>query len=123
MADVLVIDDDVAVSAVIKAMLESADHRVVLCSAPAEAFARLETERFDLVISDAHFPGVRELEVPATVRRIAPAIPVIMATGGSSRADMAEAAATLGVRVMLLKPFRRQDLLDTVNRVLARGTT
>jgi two-component system C4-dicarboxylate transport response regulator DctD len=120
MANVLVIDDDDAVSAVMKAMLETAEHRVVLCAVPAEAYDKLQRERFDLIVSDAHFPGIAEMEVLAKVRRLDPVIPVILATGGSTQTDMAEAVSRFGVHVVLSKPFTRRDLLRAVEGALPR---
>jgi FixJ family two-component response regulator len=62
-------------------------------------------------------PGKSGLDLLAAVRLSAPSIPVVMVSGYADAATEA-AAASLGA-ALLKKPFRRQDLLDSVAEGIA----
>ena len=84
-----------------------------------ECLERLAVDRPDGILLDVHMPGLDGIE---TLRRIVadPAtasIPVLMLTGDSDPAKLAEAEA-LGARGCIPKPFDHRELRRRVRELL-----
>ena len=54
---ILLVDDDEAVLAMVKTLLESQGHRVTDVLDGTQALAAMEKESFNLVVTDVFFPG------------------------------------------------------------------
>ncbi len=118
-ASILLVDDEPAVLAAVTGMLEDVGHRVTPCARGEDALARLrETpSAYDLVLTDQTMPGLSGLDVADAVRRIQPALPIILVTG-FSRTVTEDAAAAHGVTRLLRKPVEWADLARAVQDVL-----
>lgn len=116
-ARVLVVDDDRAVRTVLKVNLSKAEMQVTLASNPDEALASLETEPFDLVLSDVKMPGGTGIELQQQIRQRWPDLPVIIMTGYGSVAD-AVAAMKGGASDYVIKPIEHDELLLIIDRAL-----
>ena len=79
----------------------------------------LEEIPADVVILDIKTPELDGLEVLRRVKRIDPAIEVVMITAYASL-ETVKLALTHGAFEYLIKPFSRQDLEDVVRRALER---
>ena len=114
---VLLVEDDPMVAAAIRGVLDDLGYKVVQASSPAEALAVLrEGAAVDLVLSDIVMPGgTSGLDLADTLDRVAPGLPVVLATGYS---DMAQ-STRLGGRALLQKPYTPQQLADALRRALA----
>lgn len=121
MARILIIDDDALVLDSMRLVLEAAGHAVVCISDGREAVARLSDENVELVITDIIMPGQEGLETILDLRRRAPNLPVIAISGGArvGTTELLPVAAKLGASATLRKPFRPDELLVVVNRLLA----
>jgi FixJ family two-component response regulator len=118
-ATVFIVDDDVGVRSSIRALLKS----VGLPSTPL-ASAREFLECFDpsqpgCLILDIRMPGMSGLELQQELNRRGAIVPVIFITGHGD-VPMAVEAMQHGAFDFLQKPFRDQDLIDRVQRGLAR---
>ena len=120
MAKILIVDDDSAVQATIRLLLERAGHSVVVASDGSKGLAIFETGDFDLLFLDIFMPGMDGFETMRMVRQHRPQIPIIVISGRpiSSEADTAPdfltMATKLGAISSLQKPFRPADLLAAV---------
>jgi CheY-like chemotaxis protein len=113
-ATILVVDDDDLVSASTAAILSDLGHEVVEVNSGAAALAALEGGlRPDLIVTDQAMPSMTGLELIERVRRLHPALPVLLATG---YADLPKTAAQQLPR--LLKPYTQQQICAEVNRLL-----
>lgn len=77
-------------------------------------------ERADLVIVDLYMPRQAGGDVVRAVQQAHPGTPVI-ATSAQFRAGLGDsgwAARALGVRRLIAKPFKREDLLSAVRELL-----
>jgi two-component system, cell cycle sensor histidine kinase and response regulator CckA len=115
---ILVVDDQAPVVTVLRRMLESAGHRVLVAERPhvaLELALRLGAE-IDLIISDVVMP---EMRGPALLQEILRSsgreYPVIFMSGYSND-DLTPADC-----VRLHKPFDRAGLLAAVNEALAKA--
>ena len=84
MARILIVDDDPAVQATIKILLDRAGHSVVGASDGRKGLAIFEAGDFDLLLLDIFMPGMDGLETMRLVHQQQPLIPVIVISGRPS---------------------------------------
>lgn len=125
MASILVIDDDRAVLATVKILLERASHTVEAVDNSRTGLRLLETQNFDLLIVDIFMPGMDGLETMRLVHQSRPDMPVLVISGqqfnhpSDRPLDFLHMAARLGAISTLHKPFRPAALLGAVDDVLS----
>src|SRR5271154_1250456 len=121
MASILVIDDDRAVLAMIKVLLERAAHTVEAVDNSQTGLQLLEAQSFDLLIVDIFMPGIDGFETMKFVHQSRPEMPVIVISGqqfslaSEHPPDFLYMATRLGAVSSLQKPFRPTELLAAVN--------
>ena len=115
----LVIDDEAEVGRVLGDVLQTSGHRVTVLTDGAEAIAQFRAEPFDMVFTDLAMPRVSGWQVAQAVKEIAPAVPVVLVTGFGVELT-AEERQTQGVDMVLVKPLKIADVLDTVARAARR---
>lgn len=118
MARILIIDDDRAVQATIRLLLERAGHSVVVASDGRNGIAIFESEEFDLLFLDIFMPGMDGFETMRVVHQQQPRIPIIVISGNpipsGSGANFLTMATKLGAVSSLQKPFKPGALLAAV---------
>ena len=116
---VLFVDDEPALTAVTRRMLERLGYSVVALESSTEALARFraDPQGFDVVISDLTMPGMTGAQLALEMRRVRANVPVILSTGYLDRLD-AETARALHARDLLIKPYSTEDLATAVHRAL-----
>jgi CheY-like chemotaxis protein len=120
LAKILVIDDDSAVLATIRLLLERAGHSVVVAEDGRKGLAIFEAGDFDLLFLDIFMPGMDGLETMRLVHQRQPLTPVIVISGrplpsdSSSGPDFLTMAIRLGAVSCLQKPFKPAALLAAV---------
>ena len=120
-ARVLVVDDEVEVRRALVDMLELDGHRAVECPDGMAALRALDSQTFDLVLTDLGMPGLGGWEVARAVKQRHPGTPVGLITGWGDSVDATDAARR-GIDVLLAKPFERRALQEALARVLGNGT-
>lgn len=122
MSRILVVDDDMAVRAAIKMVLEQDGHEVVLADNGRAGIAAVENGTFDVVICDIFMPGLDGIETIHAFHRLNPRVPVIAMSGfmfrdGQTPApDYLALSTKLGAAYSLRKPFRPHELLSAVRQ-------
>ncbi len=107
---VLLVDDDPLVLASASAMLEDLGHRVLQAASGEAAMELLHRgAAVDMMITDYGMPGMNGQQLAERVRRLHPALPVVIATGYGELPGLA--AAGLG---RLSKPFGTEALARAV---------
>ena len=79
-AKILVVDDEISIIEVLKALLKREGYSVKTASSADEAMAALEKEQFDLMISDIRMRPVDGLELLRLAREVQSHLAVIMMT-------------------------------------------
>src|SRR5690242_8539923 len=112
--DILVIEDEWALRRTTVAALSSCGHKVVAAENGAEALARVDACRPDLVLLDLHLPVMdgREFLRHFRARPECAQVPVVVLS-----AERNSSHAQLGIQAFFAKPFDLEELLDTVNRL------
>ncbi len=115
----LLVDDEKIALDNLAHVLSRAGHQVTAVSRGVEALARLELERFDLVLTDLRMEGVDGLQVLATCRSRYPETEVIVITGFAS-AESAVEAMRLGAFYYIAKPYRLDEVRKVVSEALQK---
>jgi CheY-like chemotaxis protein len=124
-ASILVIDDDHAVLATIRMLLERDAHDVVATDDGRKGLGLFRTGTFDLLIVDIFMPAMDGLETMSLVHQYRPDVPIIVISGHEFRSasknapDFLQMATKLGAVSSLQKPFRPPDLLTIVDKCLS----
>src|SRR6516165_371205 len=115
---ILIVDDEDAIREIVSSMLAFANYQCQQAGSGIEALAVLESgEEFELMLSDlmmAELDGIGLLE---RTKEKYPDMPVVMVTAVHD-ISVALAAIRNGAYDYLLKPFEREQLLNTVSRAL-----
>lgn len=117
---VLIVDDDQDHAESVADILEMRGYGVELAASGEEGIVRFRDSDFHIVLMDVKLPGMNGVETFAEFRRIRPGARVLMMTGFSVEALLAEAVGN-GALGVLRKPFAIGELLDTLERVKPRG--
>lgn len=119
MPDILVVDDDDVIRETLCELL-STDYSCQTADTAEEALARLQTRRFDVVLTDISMPGLSGMELLTRVVELYPGTPVIIISGLSDQ-DQAESLIGRGAFDYLLKPFRLEVVEASVRRAVDKN--
>jgi CheY-like chemotaxis protein len=120
LAKILIVDDDRAVQATIRLLLERAGHSVVVAGDGRKGLAIFEAGDFNLLLLDIFMPGMDGLETMRLVHQQQPRIPIIVISGRpivpdpAAGPDFLTMATKLGAICSLQKPFKPAALLEAV---------
>ena len=124
MGRILVIDDQEPIRRIVRRALEQDGHEVFDASDGEIGMDILETQSFDVVITDIFMPGQDGIVTLRQIRKRFPAVKVIVISGGDSSGllDLRKDAELLGAVSSLQKPFNARDVMDKVRAALEAGT-
>ena len=118
---VYVVDDDDAVRSALRMLIRSVGLQAQAC-ASADEFLRLyDVRQPGCLVLDVRMPGMNGLELQIELNRRGATIPVVFISGHGD-VPMAVEAMQHGAFDFLQKPFRDQDLLDRVQKALAKDS-
>ena len=109
---ILVVDDEEAICAALKEVLEYESYQVTTVQNPSEALKLVENETFNMVITDIKMPGMNGMELMEKVQEIND-IPIIFITGHGD-IDTAVSVLKKGAFDFITKPLDLNRLLITV---------
>jgi two-component system, chemotaxis family, chemotaxis protein CheY len=119
MARVIIVDDSAFMASTIKTILEGDQHAIIGTAKSGEEAISLCSElNPDLVMMDILMPGSGGLNALDTIKKARPAIKVIMVTSFGQESKIQEAKEK-GASAYIRKPFKKEDILSTVNNVLS----
>jgi CheY-like chemotaxis protein len=119
---VLFVDDEAAVREVARTVLTGLNFSVATASDGADALIQVSHHRNELyaIITDLHMPYMDGLAFVRALRRLLPAIPVIVMSGRLENHVALELEA-LGVRHTLDKPFTQNQMAEALRTALGRA--
>jgi two-component system, response regulator, stage 0 sporulation protein F len=124
MASILIVDDDKAVSLIMKLLLERDGHCITCAGDGPTALQVFREAEFELLILDIFMPGMDGLETMRQVHQLRPGVPIIVISGHAfssrftSSPDFLGMSIKLGAVCSLQKPFKSAVLLSQVARCL-----
>ena len=121
---ILVVDADEQVRAAAHALLERYGCTVETARDGAEAASMVRAcgaECYDVIIADIRLPDMNGYELLVRLRELRDNVPLVLMTGfGYDPGHSIVKARQAGVDLVLFKPFRVDQLLETIGKVLAR---
>ncbi|HVM96892.1 MAG TPA: response regulator, partial [Candidatus Acidoferrales bacterium] len=114
---ILVAEDEAGVRDSLTEVLRDEGYQVQAFGDGSAAITALESQEFDLVISDIRMPGADGLAVLRRAREIAPQTLVLLMTAHAT-VETAVEAIRRGAQDYLLKPIIFDDLLHKIDHLL-----
>jgi len=117
---VLVLDDEATVLGVVARLLESDGHEVYCASSPADAASAARRDAVDLLVIDVRLGDGADGRIAARqILESRPGLPVLFISGGPAELP-GLGASRCG---LLLKPFRRAELLERLGELVDDAST
>jgi len=117
--NVLLVDDAEDVLVIVAAFLRAGGFTVHQASSAQQAlWALVAGTRFDLLITDHMLPVMKGVELIRRVRKMQPDLPALVISGFVDAVDHLKDMPDV---MVLMKPFQRGELIETVSRLIARG--
>ncbi|MDY1009638.1 response regulator [Sphingomonas sp. CFBP9019] len=113
---ILVVDDDNDVRGVAAQMIEEIGYQVVAAASGSEALTEFGRASFDLVLTDVVMPGMSGVDLARRIRAVAPAMPLLFASG---YADVATFGDELAAETVLKKPYRIGEVAARIGDALS----
>ena len=122
MARIIVIDDEPGMRRATRRALQRAGHTVAVYANGAAAIDDLGKEPADLLVTDIFMPEMEGLETIGRARALNAKMPIVAMSGVSFEGgDYLSIAEKFGAIASLRKPFRLQELVALVERLLAEA--
>ena len=123
---ILVVDADEQVRVAAHALLERSGCTVETARDAAEATSLVRAggaDAYDVIISDIRLPDMSGYQLLLRLQEILDVVPLVLMTGfGYDPGHSIVKARLAGIDLVLFKPFRIDQLLDTVEKAIARRT-
>lgn len=115
MVKIMLLDDEPIVGKRLKPAIDKMGCTVEVFENPREALERLRTTEFDIVVTDIRMEEITGMDILEYLQKNKPQTKVIMITG-YAKMDLAREAMGKGVFDFIAKPFRPDDLRQTIAR-------
>lgn len=119
---ILIVEDEPGIALALCRALEhplGGNHRVEISPVGETALAKLQAERYDLLVTDLRMPGMSGLELIRRGCRISPEMRTMLITAFGSP-EIEGLSHELGA-VYLPKPFGAWEFISAVRRALGEG--
>lgn len=120
MAKILVVDDETPIRRTLRDILEFEGYDVEEASDGLECIAKVQKEKFDVIITDIKMPKMDGIEALERLQILSPETPVIMVSGHGT-IDTAVEAVKKGAFDFISKPPDLNRMLITVRNALDRS--
>ncbi|HEX9096069.1 MAG TPA: response regulator [Candidatus Dormibacteraeota bacterium] len=119
---ILVAEDSLTTRTLVRNILQAAGYEVVVTPDGAAAWDALQTERFDLLVSDIEMPNLDGIALTKRIRATPSllGLPVILVTARGAADDRALGLQAGADAYVTKGDFRQSELLDTLYRLLGR---
>ncbi len=114
---ILLVDDDSSVRRVLQFKLQKQGYRVETAADGEEALSALQTDSFDLLLSDIRMPKMDGIELLERAKEIKPELKVVLITAHAT-VSQAVQAVKLGAFNYLTKPFEDEELYVAIEKAL-----
>ena len=114
---ILVVDDERDICRALEFLLSREGYKVVTAYSGQDALKKIESEEFDLVITDLKMEGLSGMEVLERAIVVRPTLIVVIMTAFGS-VESAVEAMKKGAGDYIVKPFINEDVKMTVKRLL-----
>ncbi len=114
---ILVVDDEINMQMVLKAMLQKEGFEVLTASDGIEALIALKKRSFAAVVTDLKMPGLNGMGLLEKIMEDYPSVPVIMITAHGTISTAVEALKK-GALDYITKPFEQDELKNIIHKAV-----
>lgn len=114
---ILVVDDERDICKALEFLLSREGYRVATTFNGQDALKKIESEEFDLVITDLKMEGIDGMQVLERSLKMNPSLTVVIMTAFAS-VESAVEAMKKGASDYIVKPFINEDVKMTIKRLL-----
>ena len=118
----LIIEDEEVLAKNIRIYFERAGYDVRAAVSAEDGLRQLDAFKPDVVLLDYQLPGLNGIEMLAALRKVDPAVKVVMLTGQGS-VDLAVKAMKLGATDFLTKPVVLEKMRVLIDKLLSEERT
>ncbi|HTY63432.1 MAG TPA: sigma-54 dependent transcriptional regulator [Acidobacteriota bacterium] len=120
MPAILIVDDDQNLLRVLRGILRELDADIRAATNVESALSAMQSESFDLVVTDLKMPGLSGMDLLRRSLRTHPSVPVIMMSAFGT-VEAAVDAMKQGAYDFITKPFDPDELLQTARKALCES--
>jgi len=120
MAKILIVDDEMPIRRILREILEFEQYEVEEASDGLECIAKVQREKYDVVIMDIKMPKMDGIEALERLQILTPETPVIMVSGHGT-IDTAVEAVKKGAFDFISKPPDLNRMLITVRNAMEKA--
>jgi DNA-binding response OmpR family regulator len=110
---VLVIDDEAMIRKTVRIACEKEGYAVQEAESGADALARLDSFRPDIVLLDLMLPDISGFDVCRDIRRAGSRVPILILSAKTEEIDVV-VGLEIGADDYIIKPFRPRELLARI---------
>ncbi|MDH5447290.1 MAG: response regulator [Gammaproteobacteria bacterium] len=116
---ILIVDDSASLRQVVAIALKGAGYDVIEAGDGKEGLAQLDGRKIHLIISDVNMPNMDGITMVTEIKKNASYkfTPIIMLTT-ESQDEMKEKGKAAGVKAWVVKPFKPEQMLDAVSKLI-----
>ncbi len=114
----MIVDDSAMIRMQVKRALTTAGHRVIEAVDGVDALAKLVGTTPDLLVCDVNMPRMNGLELLEKLKSQGFSVPIVMLTT-EGQPELIRKARLLGAKGWLVKPFKPELLLASVDKLAA----
>ncbi|MCP4290685.1 MAG: diguanylate cyclase [bacterium] len=114
---VLIVDDDESICKILNLWIASFGYWGDVANNGIQALEKLESGKYDIVVSDFLMPEMGGLELLKSIKNIDPHIDVIIITGHTDRTNYCDVIHA-GASDFLVKPFEKAEMEAKLSRVV-----
>jgi DNA-binding NtrC family response regulator len=115
---ILIVDDEKDMLVLLQRIIsEETDHKLDMATNPVKAVELFKKSPFDLVITDLKMPAMDGIQLLEEVKKIRPEVCVVIMTAYAT-IETAVEAIQKGAYDYITKPFRRERILLTIDKVM-----
>ncbi len=118
---ILIVDDDADLRSELVSILKRAGYETEEAGSGEDAVDRVGSAEYDVILLDMIMPKGGGIETLSHIKKLSPRSGVIMLTAFATIENAVD-AVKLGVREYLPKPFKIDQLLTAIRRVIAERT-
>lgn len=117
---ILLVDDDAAIRRALRTSLNELGFHTTEAARGEDAIHLVRSGAFDVVLLDVQMPGLGGIKTLASLRTIAPRLPILMVTVQDSEQQKVEALDG-GADDYIVKPFGVRECIARIHAVLRRA--
>jgi two-component system, probable response regulator PhcQ len=117
---VLLVDDEPVVLTSLRETLRPEGFTIALANSPGEALELARQHTFAVVVSDYQMPEMNGVELLAEIRKLRPEAGRILISAVPTAENMIEAVNEAQISRFIMKPWRREELVQAVREAIVR---